>query len=192
MGLKAFSGRQAALGLLLSLPVLAGYMGTAWDYRSHGVPVSFFPEWPALLVLFTVSAGFYEELAFRGFLFQYLRPGRSFLSAAALSSLLWSLSHWGTAFLATRVRIVFPEIVIFLLGLAGAYVFEKSGKALWSWMIVHLAVDSIGLVNIGNAGLFRAPVGAPMRFLFGGEALCLLLAFPITRWFWPRARRKKS
>lgn len=157
---------------------------------NRGVPVSLFPEWPALLVLFVISAGFYEELVFRGLLFRYLRPGRSFFSAAVLSSLLWSLSHWGSAFMVTRVRIFFPEVVIFLLGLAGAYVFEKSGNSVWSWMIVHLAVDSIGLVNIGNTGLFRAPVGASMRYLFGGEALCFLLAFPLARWFWSPPTKK--
>src|SRR5579871_121621 len=179
MGLKSLSARQAALGLFLSLPVLAGYALAVSDYRGRGISSSLFPEWAALLVLFVVSAGFYEELAFRGFLFQYLRPGRSFFSAAALAALLWCLSHWGSAFWTTGVRVFFPEIVIFLLGLAGAYVFERSGNAIWSWMIVHLAVDSVGLVNIGNAGLFRAPVGTSMRYLFGGEGLCLLLAFPL-------------
>ena len=92
----------------------------------------------------------------------------------------------------TGVRVFFPEIAIFLLGLAGAYVFEKSGNTIWSWMIVHLAVDAIGLVNIGNTGLFRAPVGSSMRYLFGGEALCILLAFPLAAWFWagrPRPSR---
>jgi membrane protease YdiL (CAAX protease family) len=184
MGLKPLDGKQAALGLVLSLPVLGGYFLAVRNYLGQGTSVSVFPEWPALLVLFVASAGFYEELVFRGFLFQALRPGRSFLSAAALSSLLWALSHWGITFFQTRVRVFFPEMVIFLLGIAGAYVFEKSRCSIWSWMIVHLAIDSIGLVNIGNTGLFRAPIGPSMRYLFGGEALCILFAFPLAWWFW--------
>lgn len=190
MGLKPISGRQAILGLLLASPVLAGYGLALHSYLGRGISVALFPTWPALLVLLVVSAGFYEELAFRGFLFQYLRSGQSFLLAAAFSSFLWTLSHWGMGFMATGVRVFFPEMVIFLLGLAGAYVFEKSGNAVWSWMIVHLAVDSIGLVNIGNTGFFRAPVDSSLRYLFGGEAVCLLLAFPLAAWFGPGPKRK--
>lgn len=67
----------------------------------------------------------------------------------------------------------------FFLGIAAAWVFEKTGNALWSWGMVHVAIDSIGLLNIGNTGLFRAPVGGSMAYLFGGEALCILLAFPL-------------
>jgi membrane protease YdiL (CAAX protease family) len=189
LGVKALKGRSWVSGLLLSIPILEGYWLAARNYQSHGVPVSFFPVWPFLLVLFTVSAGLYEEIFFRGFLFQSLRTGRSFLSAASLSSLLWVLAHWSAAFTGPNVRYVFPAAITFLLGLAGAYVFERSGNAIWSWMIVHVVIDSIGLLNIGNTGLFRAPVGWPMAYVFIGELLCVILAFPLANGFWP-ARRK--
>jgi membrane protease YdiL (CAAX protease family) len=68
------------------------------------------------------------------------------------------------------------------MGLAAAYVFERTGNSLWSWTIVHLAINAVGLVNIGNAGMFLAPIGASMGYLFGGEFLCLLLAYPLVRW----------
>lgn len=185
MGFKRPGGRRVLLGLLLSAPVLGGYFLSARHFEALGIPVSFFPEWPYLLVLFTVSAGFYEELVFRGFLFQFLRAGRPFPLAASLASFLWVLSHWGNSLTGANIRLLFPGVIVFLLGIAGAYVFEKSGNALWSWMIVHLAVDSIGLVNIGNTGLFRAPVGHAMAYYFAGEALCVVLAFPLANWFWP-------
>src|SRR5208282_4991459 len=139
-----------------------------WHYLGKGVPVTIAPGWPGLLIYFIASAGVFEEILFRGFLFQTLRANRSFLSAAALSSLLWCLSHLGNAFTGANVRILFPEIMVFLLGIAGAYVFEKSGNMIWTWMIVHVAVDFIGLLNIGNTGFFRAPIGSSMAYMFGG------------------------
>lgn len=178
-GLKRIRVRPVALGILLSLPVLGGYFLAARHYLGRGIPVSFFPEWPFLLVLFVLSAGLCEELVYRGFLFQCLRTQRSFFSAATLSSFLWALSHLGNAFMGARVRVLLPEIMVFFLGIAAAWVFEKTGNALWSWGMVHVAIDSIGLLNIGNTGLFRAPVGGSMAYLFGGEALCILLAFPL-------------
>lgn len=190
LGLKGISPRSLALALILSVPILEGYYLAAKNYQGHGIPVALHPTWPFLLVLFIVSPGFYEEIFFRGFLFQTLRTGRSFLGAASLSSLLWVLAHWSHAFTGVNVRFVFPGLMIFLLGIAGAYVFERSGNVLWSWMVVHVVVDSIGLLNIGNTGLFRAPVGWPMAYVFIGELLTVILAFPLSNWFYPIRRKK--
>lgn len=182
LGFKSFILQRWGLGLALATPVMVGYGEAYFAYTRKGFSVVLFPEWPFLLVWFFAGSILFEELVFRGYLFQALRERWPFFPSALLSSFTWALAHFGNAFLGTHVRYLFPDILIFLLGLAGAYVFEKTGNALWSWMIVHMAVNAVGLVNIGNAGLFRAPLGAAVGYLFGGELICLLLAYPLTRW----------
>lgn len=182
LGFKKPNKLRLGLGLALATPVLVGYVEAYVSYKHKGFSVALFPEWPFLLVWFFAGSILFEEMVFRGYLFQALRERWSFLPSALLSSFTWALAHFGNAFLGSHVRYVFPEILLFLLGLAGAYVFEKTGNSIWSWMIVHLAINGVGLVNIGDAGLFRAPIGAPIGYLFGGEFLCLLLTVPLVRW----------
>ncbi|HVZ79198.1 MAG TPA: CPBP family intramembrane glutamic endopeptidase [bacterium] len=180
LGFKAVTGQRLGLGFVLSVPVLVGYGEGYVAYVHKGFSMSLFPQWPFLLAWFLVGT-FFEELVFRGFLFQNLRERWAFGPAALVSSFAWALAHFGNAFLGAHVRFLFPDILVFLLGLTGAYVFERSGNSILPWMMAHLAINLVGLVNIGNAGLFLTPLGAPIGYLFGGEILCLLIAVPVTR-----------
>jgi membrane protease YdiL (CAAX protease family) len=185
LGFKRPDARQALGALLAVLPLFAGYFLAFQAYRRAGIYVGLYPEWPFLALYFFINAGLYEEMLFRGLLFQSLRTGRSFLIAASLAALLWVADHWLGFFPGLQGRVLFSGAAVFLLGLSGAYFFERAGNNIWGWMFVHLAVDSIGLVNIGNFGLFRAPVGGPAAFLFGGMFLCAIITFPLARWLLP-------
>lgn len=185
LGFKAVHGQNIGLGLALATPVLVGYGEAYWAYTHKGFSVALFPQWPFLLIWF-LAGTLFEELVFRGFLFQSLRERWSFWPSALLSSLLWALAHMGHAFLGSNVRFLFPDTILFFLGLAGTYVFEKAGNSILPWLVVHMAINLVGLVNIGDAGLFLTPLGAPIGYLFGGEILCILVAVPVTRWLIPR------
>lgn len=182
LGFKKPTIQRLGLGVALATPVLVGYVEAYFDYSRKGFSMVFFPQWPFLLLWFFAGSVFFEELVFRGYLFQALRGRWPFFPSALLSSFAWALAHFGNAFWGAHVRYFFPDILIFLLGLAAATVFERTGNSIWSWMIAHMAINAVGLVNIGNAGLFLAPIGASVGYLFGGEFLCLLLAYPLARW----------
>lgn len=184
LGFKAVHGQNFGLGLALATPVLVGYTEAYLAYTHKGFSVVLFPQWPFLLIWF-LAGTLFEELVFRGFLFRSLRDHWSFWPSALSSSLLWALAHMGHAFLGSNVRFLFPDTILFFFGLAGAYVFEKAGNSILPWMIVHVAVNLVGLVNIGDVGLFLTPLGAPIGYLFGGEILCILTAIPIIRWLLP-------
>lgn len=187
LGVQGCTGQNLGLGLALATPVIVGYAEAYGAYLKKGFSVALSPQWPFLLVWF-LAGTFFEELVFRGFLFRSLRERWPFGPSALLSSFLWALAHFGNAFLGSHVRFLFPDILIFFLGLTGAYVFERSGNSILPWMVAHMAINLVGLVNIGDAGLFRTPLGAPIGYLFGGEILCLLIAVPITRRLVPTRR----
>ena len=188
LGFKAVTWERIGLGLALATPVLVGYGEGYLAYTHKGFSVTLFPQWPFLMVWF-LAGTLFEEVVFRGFLFQALRERWTFGPSALLSSFAWTLAHFGNAFLGSHVKFFFPDTLIFLLGVAGAYVFERSGNSILPWLIVHLSINLVGSVNIGNAGLFLTPLGAPVGYLFGGEILCLLAAVPVTRWLLPKDRK---
>jgi hypothetical protein len=186
LGFKAAHGQNLGLGLALATPVLVGYAEGYLAYTHKGFSVVLFPQWPFLLAWF-LTGTLFEELVFRGYLFQSLRERWAFWPAALASSLLWALAHMGHVFLGSNVRFLFPDTILFFVGLAGAYVFERSGNSILPWMIVHMSINLVGLVNIGDSGMFLTPLGAPIGYLFGGEILCILTTYPIIRWLLPRS-----
>jgi membrane protease YdiL (CAAX protease family) len=182
LGFKKFDAQRWGLGIALSTPVLVGYLEGYFAYTHKGFAVTLVPQWPFLLVWFFMGSIFFEEIVFRGYLFQALRERWAFWPAALASSFAWALAHFGNAFWGSHVRFLFPDILIFLLGLAGAYLFERTGNSIWSWAMVHMAINLVGIVDIGGAGLFLTPLGAPVGYLFGGEIMALFLSFPVARW----------
>ncbi|MBI2324576.1 MAG: CPBP family intramembrane metalloprotease [Chloroflexi bacterium] len=99
---------------------------------------------PAALVMDlttgAVVAPFAEEVLFRGLIFGGLAQRIPFAAAAAISALLFALSH--------GLGVVAP---IFVLGLGLAYVYARSGS-IWAPMTTHAVVNAISLLL-----LFAAP-----------------------------------
>jgi len=88
LGAPALRGPLAAaalgLALLLVIPVFA---------RVTQSSVTTYPGWASLLPGLFAQAGIAEETLFRGYLFGYLRRGRSFWRAAILATVPFTLVH---------------------------------------------------------------------------------------------------
>lgn len=123
--------------LLLAYLVLGFFLNTKLVLTTH---------WFLNLTGLSLTAGIMEEFVFRGFLFGYLRQGKSFLQAALISMLCFSLAH-----LLLFTYIAWPIALLSTVLAAGssiplAYLFEKGGNTIWSAAIVHTTIRTIGLV----------------------------------------------
>lgn len=95
------------------------------------------------LITGSVIAPMAEEPLFRGLVLAGLAQRVPFAAAAAVSSLLFALTH--------GVGVLVP---IFVLGLGLAYVYRRTGT-LWAPILAHALVNSISLVIL--FGLPRPP-----------------------------------
>jgi membrane protease YdiL (CAAX protease family) len=93
---------------------------------------------PAALVMDlatgAVVAPFAEEVLFRGLIFGGLAQRMPLAAAAAISAVLFALSH--------GLGVVAP---IFVLGLGLAYVYARTGT-IWAPMVTHAVVNAISLL----------------------------------------------
>ncbi|TAM61021.1 CPBP family intramembrane metalloprotease [bacterium] len=82
-----------------------------------------------------VAAPFFEELFFRGLIFNALSERLSFWPAAALSGLAFAFAHAD----------VWALLPLWVVGLSLAYIYSRS-QSLWSSMIAHGLFNTISLV----------------------------------------------
>jgi membrane protease YdiL (CAAX protease family) len=184
LGLKKINLKQLWVALLALIPTAVGYFLGYFEYHREGVSLTPFQNWPVLGLTILITAGLFEEVFFRGFLFQMLRPGRSFFSAAAISSTLWALGHaiQGLGdFDANAMRVVgVTMLVAIFLGFALAYLFERGGNVLWGCMLMHFLFDSMAMVDVNHQGLLFCPAGLPAVHIFGGMGLTVLCTFALS------------
>ena len=92
-------------------------------------------DWPVGYVIPTViAAPFAEEIFFRGFLFQGLRPKLGWNVAALLSSSVFAVMHLQLAAL----------IPTFLLGYLFSFAYHRS-NSIWPGIILHFLVNAFGI-----------------------------------------------
>ncbi|HEY5040157.1 MAG TPA: CPBP family intramembrane glutamic endopeptidase, partial [bacterium] len=186
LGFKSMNPRQLLAGALILIPILASEFLALQGYQKEGVLVLLKRDWVGRAIHILVGAGFFEEILYRGFLFQCLRRGRSFFSAAILASGLWALSH-----LSHLIPFYGPEhesfdqtlslmFRVFVDGLLGAYLFEKGGNNIWGWMLVHVGYDSCSLMNTQGGDFYASSL--PENFSDMGDWSSVLLTVPIILW----------
>lgn len=90
------------------------------------------------LVFGAVAVPIAEEFLFRGLLFRWMRDRWGFSVGAVASALVFALAHPPAAGSAP---------MIFLIGLALAYFYERSGS-LWPSMVLHGVNNGIGILFI--------------------------------------------
>jgi membrane protease YdiL (CAAX protease family) len=134
-------------------------------------------------------AVFFEEATFRGFFFQWLRPGRSFFSAAALSGVFWSLYHLPHLLPFYEMHDDYLSVFAqmggaFVDAFASAYVFERGGNVIWGWMLVHIVDDSTTLISISGYG--NMPSQFPDLYVWAGSFLTVALTFPLVNRLLPK------
>jgi len=172
LGFKRPSGRLLAVGLAGLAPVLLGRVAVA---AAYGAPLALVPGWPATALKLAVGAGVYEEALGRGYVFQYLRPGRSFFAAAGLSGVVWALGHMVGLPLAMadgRLAFFFFSVSVqaagaVILAFPSAYLFERGGGVLWGWSLTHFGIDFLALTALPSA----APAGVTLPASFAAIAL---------------------
>ncbi len=90
LGFRRPSWTLMAIGLMGVLPVFLGHVAVA---AAYGARLALVPGWPVTALKLLAGAAVYEEALGRGYVFQYLRPGRSFAAAAGLGGVVWALGH---------------------------------------------------------------------------------------------------
>jgi membrane protease YdiL (CAAX protease family) len=174
LGVKAFNPKQALVGVLAALPVLAVLWVSLRFYSQPGSGLR--PNWAPYLAYLIVGAGLFEELTFRGMFFQYFRKKHSFMTAAAISGLFWSLMH---LYMSPQLGAIWVSMVLaFVLAFPAAYLFEKGGMTVWGWMIVHLSVDATQLFINPDGGSFSDQ----WILSFGALIVSVIITFPLANW----------
>lgn len=196
LGFKFLNFRQLLAGALILIPILVGAFCGLQGYQQEGVLIHLRSDWGTRLTSILMGAGFFEEILYRGFLFQFLRRGRSFASAAVISSGLWALSH------VTHLMPLFgpehshfehfPKVMlqVFADGLLGAYLFEKGGNNIWGWMLVHVGYDSTYLMNTSGGDFYVSDL--PENYFDIGHWLSVLLTVPIILWILPSEKKSEE
>lgn len=193
LGFKKPNYRQLMVGLLSVIPTLLVYGLMCREFLHQGMHLSLIPNWFSIGLFLFVSAGIFEEVFFRGFLFQFLRNGRSFSEAAALYGTLWSLVHflnfsWGIN-QETLMGVGAQVLEVFILSFSSAYLFERGGNVIWGWMLVHLTTDSILLLSTNGLPFtsfqISIPKGLAGFYFFSGIILSAIITFPLCKWLLP-------
>lgn len=204
LGFKRPNWRQIVIGFLFLLPIFVSRIFETRALLASGSTVSLIYGWLPYSVCVFFRAGIFEESIFRGFIFQCLRPGRSFLSAAALSGILWSLYHLGqlgySSVYSIRDTVIFMFFP-FVMAFPSAYLFERGENVIWGWMIVHLGWDAIELLNINDSPFYLTSLSRLLgkterlkidQMLVGGILLSLALIIPLVNWLLPKQSSVKS
>jgi len=121
-------------------PIINKLIGETPDYSTFQSIAGNFPKYSKYFIFILISAGFGEEILFRGFLFRQFKmiiPEFKFKSLliVILTSILFSLPHLyqGPSGL----------IMTFIFGLIFAIIYLKSNYNLWITIILHGLIDSM-------------------------------------------------
>lgn len=94
--------------------------------------------WEPIFLLFSISAGVIEEIAFRGILFNRLAPAIGIRPAAMMNGLMFALFHYPGLLLGRGwIQLVSPRLLMLLcVGTLFSLAFAR-WKNLWLLIIVH-------------------------------------------------------
>lgn len=152
LGMARLNAAQIGVAIAATTPLAAAYAVLFLFLRVSSTPVE---HWPLQTLKFIVAQGIAEELIFRGFVFRRLRPGRTFVRAASLSAVVFSLIHFANlvngitpaALIGLCVSLVFAVILTY----PAADLFERGGNSIWGFGLLHVAIDSINLFMDASA-----------------------------------------
>ncbi len=121
-------------------PVVNKLTGDVTDYSAFETIANNFPKYSKYLIYILISAGFGEEIFFRGFLFRQFKiilpEFRSKTSVIIiLSAILFSLPH--------LYQGLSGVIITFIFGLIFAVIYVKSNYNIWITIILHGLIDTM-------------------------------------------------
>ncbi len=139
IGLLLFAVLEPVLDFIVQ-PLVNKLTGEIADYSTFQSIANNFPKYSKYFIYILISAGFGEEILFRGFLFRQFKiilPDFKLKTTiiVILSAILFSLPHLyqGPSGL----------IMTFIFGLIFAVIYVKSNYNLWITIILHGLVDSM-------------------------------------------------
>jgi len=121
-------------------PLVNKLTGEVVDYSSFQSVANNFPKYSKYFIYILISAGFGEEILFRGFLFRQFKiilPAFEYKTTfiIVLSALLFSLPH--------LYQGLSGLIMTFIFGLIFAITYVKTNYNLWITIILHGLVDAL-------------------------------------------------
>lgn len=148
LGLRPPRGRQILWGLLgvpviLVVTSIIGAVITALYGPHEQTALRMLPSFntPSLFLTFAfvaaIAAPFFEELFFRGFIFNAFAERLSFWPAAVLSGLIFALAHGD----------IWALLPLWGVGLCLAYIYSHS-RSLWASMLTHSLFNSVSLIAV--------------------------------------------
>jgi membrane protease YdiL (CAAX protease family) len=145
LGLGRPTGRALLVAGLVSAACVAVYpLFTVVT----GNPVTLRPGWPAMVLGLWAFNGMAEELAWRGYVFGLLRPGRSFRRAVLLSMPIIAVTHVPIVISSGPVVGVAAMIVAAVTTLPLAFLYERGAATIWAPAMLHAAIDSFRVVTV--------------------------------------------
>lgn len=142
-------------------PLVNKLIGDVTDYSAFQSIANNFPKYFKYLIYILISAGFGEEILFRGFLFRQFKiilPEFKYKTSLIimLSAILFSLPH--------LYQGLSGLIMTFIFGIIFAVIYVKSNYNLWITIILHALIDTMFITlayfdkleyyNYGNDLLF--------------------------------------
>jgi membrane protease YdiL (CAAX protease family) len=163
------------------------------DWQAMGISValsvfmlSFFPfysslmnvrlplqnNWPWTLLGIIAGVGIAEETLFRGYVFNFLRRGRTFWKAATLSMILFGAMHL-ILLLWLPLPIAIAAIILAIIAAyPSAYLFETGNQTIWPPAILHTTALATNLFEI------PAELAIPLSLMWIGVVMVgLFLVF---------------
>ena len=136
-------------------------------------------DWLWLAVGVFALHGIGEEVLYRGFLFRHLREGRSFVKAAWMGVLFFTLAHVPMIFtlgpFVGGTAVLLAVVSSFPL----SWLYEKGYNTIWAPAIVHFAIDTV--IPILARGGSNADFQMAAVLWMGGSMLIPYIAFLIPR-----------
>ena len=133
----------AAINLVKPSKKMLDWLGRVYERVLYLVPAT--PTEYRWSLLLSATAGFCEELIFRGFLFEQLNMYLGELWALLVTNLIFAFCHWGTGYK--------NALWSFGLGIAWSISYLQTGS-LWFAICIHIVVD-ISSMTLGRHAIVK-------------------------------------
>jgi membrane protease YdiL (CAAX protease family) len=189
LGFRKPKMKQVFVGFVIVLPLIVAFSFLFNEYLKFGANVRFDYNQGLIFISFLISAGIFEEVFNRGFIYQSVRQGRSFFFAAFFSGLFWAFSHVfsfssGNFHQSEIPAFAMMALKVIVFAFPSAYVFERTGNSIWSWVIVHVGYDaSLDLANHSQGAI------KIKTFCVLGLVVSLLITYPVIEFFYPKKKQ---
>ena len=138
IGLRLFTSRIPLLPCLIAVCLSAAFLNTV---RMLNGLMNTHIIFDFGMIVLSVTAGVFEEIGFRGCMFNAQQKSLGFLPAAAINGLMFVLFHYPGLIVGDISGILsLRSLMIFIVGVLFCWMF-KQWKSLPMLMIVHVAWD---------------------------------------------------